>query len=713
MQSALRGRRRETGILLVAAVVAIGSPPAQDPPVPTPGNRLADESSPYLRQHADNPVHWLPWGEAAWALARQTDKPVFLSIGYSACHWCHVMAKESFADAATAAVLNAHFVCIKVDREERPDVDEIYLAAVEAMGQHGGWPLSVWLTPTGKPFFGGTYFPPQDQHGRPGFRRVCEALAKAWQERRAEVLAGADGLAAHLGKALAPELAPGEPLPDLLAGVLPGLRARFDARYGGFGSPPHYAPKFPSALELLVLLGLPDEEPQQMVRMSLSAMARGGIHDQLGGGFHRYSTDRQWLVPHFEKMLYDNALLVPVYLAGAAQLGDPEFAGVARATLEYLLRELRAPVGGFWTSQDAQSDGGEGRHFVWRQHEFEAVLGDLAPLACRHFGVTAAGNWEGANVLSVVEDARTLAQQSGRDLEAVRRELAVVREKLLASRDQRPRPATDDKILAGWNGLALSALAAGGAELGEQRYVAAARAAADFALRELVVDGRLRRSWRGGAAALSGVLEDHGALAAGLLSLFEVDGDPRWLAAARDLLRVVVERFGADDGGLWSTADDHEQLLVRTKSVWDGAVPAGAASACLAMLRAGLLLGDEALYERGIAVLRANHQALAEAPAAASGLLLALQFHVGQPREIVVAGEPGDARTQALLAAARRLPGPKVVALLHAGNRLELQELSPVFAGKEPVDGRPAAYVCRRGICDRPVVDPAALAGAR
>ena len=705
-----------SGFLLLGAMLA-----AQEPPVPTPSqlppagkpNRLATEASPYLRQHRDNPVDWYPWGPEALAKAKELDKPIFLSIGYSACHWCHVMAAESFADPEIAAVMNELFVCIKVDREERPDVDEIYLTAVQAMGQQGGWPLSVWLLPDGKPFYGGTYFPPADGRGRPGFRRVCEQLGTAWRERRAEVLSGAGELATHLQQVLAPTLLPGEPVAELLARLRPQAEERFDRQFFGIAPPPSFAPKFPAALELQALLGLDDTATAELVVPTLLAMANGGIHDQLGGGFHRYSTDRQWLVPHFEKMLYDNVLLASVYLGAFARTGQQELATTATSTLDYVLRELRDPRGGFWSSQDAQSEDVEGKFFVWSLAELRSVCGDDADLVARHFGVTADGNWEHVNVLSRAVPVPALALQREQPEAAIAARIAAAVTKLLAVRERRVRPATDDKVLAAWNGMALVALADGYRVLGHERYRTAAQQAAAFLLSTMVQDGRLRRAYHGGKARHQGCAEDYGALAGGLLALFEIDPDPRWLAGARTLLQAAVQHFGADDGGFWFTADDHEALVARTKSAVCGATASGTALLTMALLRGGLLLGDEALYERGVAALRANHALLLATPAAAPGLVQALQFHVAGPREIVVAGAAEDPRTQALLRAAWAAPGRHVVTRVHDDNRAALVALSPVFADKLPQDGVPVAYVCRRGVCEAPVREPAKLGQRR
>ncbi|HEB53854.1 MAG TPA: thioredoxin domain-containing protein, partial [bacterium] len=471
-------------------------------------NHLAGETSPYLRQHRFNPVDWYPWGKEALARAKQLDRPIFLSIGYSACHWCHVMAEESFSDPEIAKLLNENFVCIKVDREERPDIDEIYMGAVQVMGVSGGWPLSVWLTPEGEPFYGGTYFPPVDRPGgRPAFRRVCQGMIDAWRERREEVRKGAGEIGAHLRRAFEAEVQPGEPTAELLAGVLPAARARFDPVYKGFAAPPGYAPKFPGATELQALLRLDDADAHELVFATLHAMRRGGMHDQLGGGFHRYSTDRRWLVPHFEKMLYDNALLASCYAEAFVRSGDERFAQVVRTTLDYLLREMQGGHGGFFASQDAQSEGVEGKFFVWRKGEIDELLGPASARTCEVFGVSDAGNFGGANVLS-------LAKEAPED-----DAFAAARERLFRARAERVPPATDRKVLADWNGLTLVALCDGYRAIGEPRWLAAAQRAAGFLCRELVVDGRVWHSYLGGSRRVPGLLADHAALARGLLAV--------------------------------------------------------------------------------------------------------------------------------------------------------------------------------------------------
>lgn len=690
----------------IAVAVSAAAATAQEDPVQQPKadkatNHLANESSPYLRQHRQNPVDWYPWGDEALALAKKLDKPIFLSIGYSACHWCHVMEEESFEDEDIAKLMNEHFVCIKVDREERPDIDEIYMTAVQAMGVPGGWPLSAWLTPEGKPFYGGTYFPPEDGNGRPGFRRVCQSLGKAWKDDRDKVLGAAGELSEHLQGVLAPKYAPGEPTEDLLGLVAEQAAERFDPEHKGIANPPQFAPKFPAAIELRALLQLEhDADAHAMVFETLHAMRRGGMHDQLGGGFHRYSTDRMWLVPHFEKMLYDNALLASLYVDAFAATGDAEFAEAARTTFVYVLRELTAPEGGFWSSQDAQSEGVEGKYFVWQKQEIDALLGDDAPLLCRALGVTADGNWEHTNVLWRAEEVEPVE----------RPRLVAAKQRLLQARGERVPPGTDDKVLVCWNGLMIRAFCDGFRVLGDERYRAAARRSAAFLCDKLVdADGRVRRSWQGGRARHQGLLEDHASLAEALLSLFEVDPDPRWLQTAQRVLEQIASRFRAEDGAFYATADDHEALIARVKSAYDAATPSGTAMAARAFLRGGLLLGDEQLYGYGVGTLRAYHGLLDKTPANAPALVQALQFHVGSPKEVVVVGPPGHERTQALLRAVWRWRRPCVVAHLHDGNREALEELSRLFVGKQLVDGQPAVYICERGACQRPVTDPAEL----
>ncbi len=693
------------GSLTATALVAQPDEPAR------PVNRLARETSPYLQQHQHNPVDWYPWGPEALAKAKADGRPIFLSIGYAACHWCHVMEHESFEDPATAKLMNELFVNVKVDREERPDLDEIYMAAtVRFTGGHGGWPMSVFLTPDLQPFFAGTYFPPEDKWGQPAFKRVLQHVAGLWKDRRSDVDRAAAEMAGELRRQLAPELAAGEPTAAMIAAAVESARERFDAPHAGFAYPPRFAPKFPHASELQVLLraaSVAQPDVLEMVETTLQKMACGGMYDQLGGGFHRYSVDRLWVVPHFEKMLYDNAQLVRVYLEAHAVTGNAFYAEVAADTLAWLLREMIDPRGGVWSTQDADSEGEEGRFFVWDVAEVADVLGkDEAALAAKVWGLTTAGNFEGKNI--PVRPHGTQAPPcdatKARDLRA----------RLLAARGRRVRPATDDKVLAAWNGLAISALAHGYRSLGDPRYLATAQAAARFVLSAMREKGRLLRTWRRGEARLAGYLEDHAGMADALLDLFETDFDPAWLAAAKDLLGELEARFlDPTDGAFWFTADDHEALVARSKAVSESSTPTGGALAARAFLRAGLLLGDPRLYDIGARSLRAHHDLLIRLPAGCPSLVLAVQFHLGDPREVVIAGDPSDARTQALLGAARMAWPPHLAMLcVHAGNRGSLEALAPLVAGKAEVDGAPAAYVCRRGVCERPVTDAAALAAA-
>ncbi len=706
---------RTVAIGLALVLPARAQEPSQDP-VNRPVNHLAGQTSPYLLQHAHNPVDWYPWGPEALKRAKDEHKPIFLSIGYSACHWCHVMEHESFEDPAIAKLMNDNFVNIKVDREERPDLDEIYMAAVTGMTGHGGWPMSVWLTPDLEPFYAGTYFPPDDRQGMPGFARVLEHVHRLWSERREDVEKQAGQVAEYLKKALAPKIEPDDPKLADLDRFVAQCGERYDALEGGFGAPGSFAPKFPQAVELRVLLReyarTRDAKTLEMATHTLRAMAEGGIYDQLGGGFHRYSTDRRWLVPHFEKMLYDNALLAQTYVEAFQATGEPLFGRIARETLDYLIREMQDQKGGFWSTTDADSEGVEGKYFVWSKAEVDRLLGDDAPVFCAVYDVTETGNWDGTNVLHVARPVAELAAESGVSAAELEARLAKWRATLLAARGKRVPPATDDKVLAAWNGLAIAALAEGYQVLGDARYLAAARRAADFVLTSMVRDGRVLRSWRDGKANLQGYLEDQAFVADALLRLFESDGDPRWLGAARDLLAAMDEHFlDSSDGSWFFTADDHEALLARTKSVQESSTPSGIAVAILAHLRGSLLLGDPDLWERGLRALRANHVFLSEYPVACATLMLGVDLALADPREVVVAGEPDDARTMALLEAAWRTYPPRdVVALRTRENAGALAAITPIVEGKAPVEGVPAAFVCRRGACEAPVTDPAALA---
>ncbi len=645
-------------------------------------NRLRQEVSPYLLQHAENPVDWYPWGEEAFVRARREGKPIFLSVGYATCHWCHVMARESFEDPEVARLLNAHFVPVKVDREERPDVDHTYMLALQALTGQGGWPMSLFLTPEGKPFYGGTYFPPTDRYGLPSFRRVLEAVAEAWTKRRDEIETHAAALAQRIAQALANR--PGDLPPRLHAEALEAYRRSFDPEHGGFGG----APKFPNAPTLRYLLlqaWLGVEAARGMLRVTLDRMQAGGVYDQVGGGFHRYAVDAVWRVPHFEKMLYDNAQLARVYLGAFRVLGDARYLRTARETLDYLLREMQDAEGGFYAAQDAESEGEEGRYYVWRIPELRAVLGAEFEAAARYFGASEAGNWEGKNILEARYPEPLLAQELGLDAAGFEAWLASVKARLLEARLQRVRPLTDDKILADWNGLALAAFAEAGRWLGEARYLEAARNNAAFVLGTLYRDGLLRHAWRQGRLGRHAYLADQAHYGLGLLALFEATGEARWLEAAQALAEAILAHYRDPDGGFFDALEAN--ALGRAKDVFDGAWPSGNAAAAELLVRLARLCDRTEWEEAALAAVRAQAQGVAAHPPAFAGLLTAhLWGEVGG--ELVVVRPAPE-----LEAWARRGFWPLVT--LACGAR----EAGVPFAGRDA--GR--AYLCRQGACRRPV----------
>jgi uncharacterized protein YyaL (SSP411 family) len=655
-------------------------------------NRLADETSPYLRQHQDNPVDWQPWDARALAQARERDVPLLVSIGYSACHWCHVMERESFEDPDVAAYMNEHFVCIKVDREERPDVDAIYMDAVQAMTGHGGWPLNAFATPEQVPFYAGTYFPPQGRQGLPGWRQLLEAIVEAWTLRRAEIERQGALIVEQLGVSARIEPDPGEPEPGLLDTAVAAIGDREDHVHGGFGS----APKFPQASAIELLLSRTDGGAAAALR-ALRAMARGGIYDQLGGGFARYAVDAAWTVPHFEKMLYDNALLARAYLHGWQVGGDPLLRQVCCETLDWALRELRGPEGGFASALDADSEGVEGRFYVWTPDELRAALGDeaLLEVALAHYGVTSGGNFEGRSILV----------RAGSDDDPP--ELPEIRRRLLAVREQRVRPGLDDKRLTSWNALMVGALADAGAVLERADYVEAARACADFLLRELCTpDGRLLRTWKGGRAHLAGYLEDHAYLLEALLTLYEATFELRWFESARALADVTIARFADDErGGFFTTADDHERLVARRKDLEDTPIPSGNSAMALGLLRLARLTGEDVYEQRARGAIALLHPIAARHPLAFAHLLQGVDFLLADDvREVAIVGDPRAA--QPLVRAVRRAFRPHAVL---AGAPAPTDAV-PLLAGRRPLDGRAAAYVCERFACQAPVSEPDALA---
>ena len=646
-------------------------------------NRLGAATSPYLLQHKDNPVDWWEWGPEAFAEARARKVPVLLSVGYAACHWCHVMAHESFEDEATAAYLNEHFVSIKVDREERPDVDAIYMNATTAMTGHGGWPMTCVLDHDGNPFFAGTYFPDQPRHGQPSFRQLLGALTEAWTEQADEVRRVAGRLREHLNQPLSAAPAPvGE---DVLEGAVDVLSREYDAQRGGFGG----APKFPPSMVLEFLLRRDAGPASEMVAGTLESMARGGIHDQLGGGFARYSVDADWVVPHFEKMLYDNALLLRVYAEWGTDVGVWAAEGIA----DFLLGELRTAEGGFASALDADSEGAEGTYYVWTRKQLTDVLGpEDGPWAADLLSVTETGTFEhGASTLQLREDPDDLA----RWFDCQRR--------LREARATRERPARDDKVVAAWNGLAISGLCVAGTLIDLPAYVDAAVEAGELLTRVHWVDGRLRRVSRDGVAGSpAGVLEDYGCVASGFLDLLQATGDARWLGLAEQLLDVALTHFRADDGGFFDTADDAEALVARPRDPSDNASPSGLSSTLHALSTFAAVTGSGSHRDAAESAL-ASVAAIAErAPRFAGWSLAAAQSMVEGPEEIAVVGPAGPERA-ALALAARRRPGAVVV--VADGPRQDV----PLLIGRTPVDGGPAAYVCRGFVCERPVTDPAAL----
>jgi uncharacterized protein YyaL (SSP411 family) len=654
-------------------------------------NRLAGETSPYLLQHKDNPVDWWPWTPEAFAEARRRDVPVLLSVGYAACHWCHVMAHESFEDPETAALMNELFVNVKVDREERPDVDAVYMEATQAMTGHGGWPMTVLMTPDGDPFFCGTYFPPDDRHGMPSFRRVLTSISDAWQKEHEQVVASAAEITRRLGERGPVAAGDAPPGPRDLDEAAASLRATYDPRHGGFGG----APKFPPSmcLEFLLRHHARTGDGLDLVEGTAEAMARGGLYDQLAGGFARYSVDAGWVVPHFEKMLYDNALLLRVYTHWWRATGSPLARRVAVETAGFLLGDLRTGEGGFASALDADSEGVEGRYYVWTPAEISAVLGADAEWAAGLWGVTRAGTFEhGASVLQLRRDPDD------------RKRYERVRATLLAARQQRVPPARDDKVVAAWNGLAIAALAEAGALFERPDWVAAAERAADL-MRDLHWTGErlLRTSRHGRAGRNAGVLEDYGDLAEGLLALYAVTGDPRRAGDAAALLDVVLERFAAPDGGFYDTADDAEALVRRPQDPTDNATPSGASAAAGALLSYAALTGSSrhrAAAGRALATvtpLVARHARFAGHAAAVAEALA-----VG-PAEVAIVGDPADPATRALLAAAWRATSPgAVVAFGEPGG-------VPLLADRPLVGGGAAAYVCRSFACAAPVTTPEAL----
>jgi len=700
-------------------------------------NRLSAEISPYLLQHAENPVDWYPWSAEAWKRAREEDKPIFLSIGYSACHWCHVMAHESFQSDEIARLLNEHFISIKVDREERPELDQVYMEAVQMMTGGGGWPLSVFLTPSLQPFFGGTYWPPQSRGGLPGFDQVLRAVADAWQNRRQQALDQAAQLTEMLRDVRLVDESAGpttgrlvdtadesaepsaEPPTRRSSALQPGLELlrnadavltrSFDPQFGGFGS----APKFPHPLELRLLLRswrrTGEGRLLSMVTTTLDRMAAGGIYDHLGGGFHRYSTDARWLVPHFEKMLYDNASLAVAYLEGWQATHNEQYARVVRQTLDYVLREMTSPEGGFYSTEDADSEGQEGKFYLWTPAEVSAVLGrQPAQAFCHVYDVSEPGNFEGRNILNRCKTPAQSAAILGRSEEELEAELATSRQRLLEARSARVRPGRDDKVLVSWNGLMIEALARSGAALGQPRYVDAAAGAARFLLSTLrSSEGRLLHVWRGGQARIDAFLDDYASLAHALVWLYEARFEECWIDEAALLADEILRRFhDPAEGGFFYTAAEHESLIARKKDMLDSSLPSGGGLATMALLRLGKLCDRNDYLEAARQSLRACATLMERSPTGSGQLLLALDFDLGPAAEIVLlGGDDRQAAADALAFLGREFLPNKVVAFRDASSACGLRSpaLSPIFAGKQPIAPGPTLFVCQHFSCQTPV----------
>jgi hypothetical protein len=682
---------------------------------PTYTNRLVLEPSPYLRQHAHNPVDWYPWGDEAFERARAEGKPVLLSIGYSTCHWCHVMEEESFEDLEIAEYLNRNYVAIKVDRERRPDVDGVYLQALQLMGERGGWPMTMWLTPDREPFYGGTYFPARDgERGeRVGFLTLLRRLRAAYAERPSTVAAAAADLTRQIAASMAAPAAAGVPDRGALDRAVSALRAQYDPVNGGFGG----APKFPRPVELELLLRYArrtgDGEARAMVERTLEAMAAGGIHDQIGGGFHRYAIDARWLVPHFEKMLYDNALLAVAYLEACQLTGRPDFAAVARDVLTYVGREMTAPTGAFYSASDADSGGAEGAFYLWTPAEMQAVLSPAEwRLAQAYYAIGGAATLPVGSVLHTPRPLDAVARELAMEPPAAAARLDAVHRALFAARQRRLPPDTDRKIIPAWNGLMISAFARASQVLGEPAYAETAARAAGELLAHLTVAGRLRRSALDGQASGDAYLDDYAFLVAGLLDLYEATFDPRWLRAAVGLEQIVDAHFrDAAHGGYFLSADDAEVLLARERPAYDGAEPSGTSVMLLDLQRLAELTGNDHYRARAEETFRAAAPALADDPLAMPLLLSALDFWLDRPKEIVIVTGRGAGDAEPFLARMRALFLPnRVTAVVSEADARLFAELVPLVADKTARGGRPTAYVCERRVCALPTADPEVFA---
>jgi len=668
-------------------------------------NRLINEQSPYLRQHAYNPVDWYPWGKEALNRARQENKPILLSIGYSACHWCHVMERESFENEAIARLMNANFVAIKVDREERPDLDHIYMDAVQLLTGRGGWPLTMFLTPEGKPFYGGTYFPPVDRHGLPGFPRLIASIANAYYNQPNDVQQNVERLSKAIGS-LGEFTAEGdEPKADVALLGARELGRHYDSAHGGIGGAPKFPNTFVFALFLRMYEADGDVNFADMVRDTLAKMARGGIYDQIGGGFHRYSVDDQWLVPHFEKMLYDNALLARLYTDAARALNEPSLIETAQEVLDYVLREMTSPEGGFYASQDADSEGEEGKFFVWTPAEARAVLGDeLAAIAARYFDISEDGNFEGMNILHRTMTIADAAKEFGKTEEEISGAIAVIKAKLFAAREHRIKPGRDEKILAAWNGMMISAFAEGYRALGDPRYLEAARRALAFVM-ERMWDGRaLKRSFKDGVARFNAYLEDYALLTNAMIDTYEASIETQYLEYARQLAEVILDRFvDHAKGGFFFTSIDHEALITRTKAAFDGSTPSGNSAAVMALLRLGDYTGDERYTNEAAKALRLFGSLMEKQPFAFAHMLEAADRYNRGAVEIVLVGDPTSAELQEWIERIGLMYIPNRALFVVDPKAPESAVLPEAARGKGQSEGRLTAYVCRERTCSAPV----------
>ena len=672
-------------------------------------NKLAEETSPYLLQHAENPVDWYPWGQEALDRARQEDKPILLSIGYSSCHWCHVMAHESFEDEATAKVMNDLFINIKVDREERPDLDAIYMQAVQAMTGHGGWPMTMFLTPFGEPFYGGTYYPPEDRQGMPSFRRVLESVADAYRNKPDAVAQTSRQLVALYDSAKTRARSEGAITPRVLDLAYRGIAQKFDVRHAGFDA----APKFPPTMTLDFLLRYwrrtGAEYALQMTRETFRAMARGGIYDQIGGGFHRYSVDTIWLVPHFEKMLYDNALLVRLGAHLWQATRDDEVRRVTVETIGWVAREMTAPEGGFYSSLDADSEGEEGRFYVWSAAELDQLLGSDAGVVRDYYGVTAGGNFEGSNILHVRTDPSLIAAKAGISPQLFDKILADAKETLYPVRSRREWPGRDDKVIAAWNGLMLRGIATAARVLEDEGFRKLAVKNGEFLHREMIHNGRVMRSWTSGQAKISGFLEDYAAVALGFLALYELTFDGVWVERATDLASSMIKWFWDDELGLFfDSPSDSENLITRPRDVTDNAIPSGNSLAVDLLQSLAELRRDPEMSRRATFIVESLATPMLQYPTAFGHLLGATDMMVNGAVEVALAGKPGDRNFRAL---EHEVAVHYVPSLVLAGGLPEGQEAIALLAGREPKGGHATAYVCRSYACDEPATSPAMLAG--